>query len=106
MEEQRDEKLWQIAKRRADFQSSLLGFVVITVICWAIWYLTAGRHTNYSGTPWPLWVMLGLGIGLAFKFLKAYRIKFSQYKKFFSRFLNILLKLRAAQANTELIISP
>jgi len=73
MEEQRDEKLWQIAKRRADFQDSLVGFVVVTVICWAIWYFTTGRNGYNTGTPWPLWVMLGLGIGLVLKFIKAYK---------------------------------
>lgn len=73
MEEQRDEKLWQIAKRRADFIDSLIGFAVISAICWAIWYFTAGRHTGFHKTPWPLWVMLGLGIGLVFKFIKAYK---------------------------------
>jgi hypothetical protein len=73
MEEQRDEKLWQIAKRRADFQNSLIGFVITTGICWIIWYLTAGRSGINIRTPWPLWVMLGLGIGLVFKFLKAYK---------------------------------
>ncbi len=73
MSEPRDEKLWQIAKRRAEFQNSLIGFVVTTVICWAIWYLTSGRHGFNTGTPWPLWVMLGLGIGLVFKFMRAYK---------------------------------
>ena len=73
MEEQRDEKLWQLAKRRADFQNSLISFVVITGICWVIWYLTAGHNGINMGTPWPLWVMLGLGIGLFFKFMKAYK---------------------------------
>ncbi|MBK7305727.1 MAG: 2TM domain-containing protein [Chitinophagaceae bacterium] len=73
MEEQRDEKLWQIAKRRADFQDSLIGFAVISVICWAVWYFTSGRHTGFNSTPWPLWAMLGLGIGLVFKFIKAYK---------------------------------
>lgn len=73
MEEQRDEKLWQLAKRRADFQNSLIGFVVTTGICWVIWYFTAGRRGINTHTPWPLWVMLGLGIGLVFKFLKAYK---------------------------------
>jgi hypothetical protein len=73
MEEQRDEKLWQIAKRRADFQNNLIGFVVITGICWAIWFFTTGRKAEIHGTPWPLWVMLGLGISLVFKFLKAYK---------------------------------
>ena len=73
MEEQRDEKLWQLAKRRADFQNSLIGFVFTTGICWVIWYLTAGRHGFNRGTPWPLWVMLGLGIGLVLKFMRAYK---------------------------------
>ena len=73
MDEQRDEKLWQLARRRADFQNSLIGFVVTTGICWVIWYLTSGRHDHAYGTPWPLWVMLGLGIGLVFKFMKAYK---------------------------------
>ena len=70
MEEQKNEKLWQIARRRAEFQNSLLGFFVITAICWAIWFFTDG---HWEGTPWPLWVMLGLGIGLFFKFIKAYK---------------------------------
>jgi hypothetical protein len=73
MEEQKDEKLWQIAKRRADFQDSLIGFVVVSVICWAVWFFTTGRHGFDGGTPWPLWVMLGLGIGLVLKFIKAYK---------------------------------
>lgn len=73
MEEQRDEKLWQLAKRRADFQDSLIGFATISVICWAIWYFTAGRRGINLHTPWPVWVMLGLGIGLVSKFIKAYK---------------------------------
>ena len=70
MEEQKDEKLWLIAKRRAEFQNSLLGFFVTTTICWVIWFFTDGR---WEGTPWPLWVMLGLGIGLFLKFMNAYK---------------------------------
>ncbi|MBS1510948.1 MAG: 2TM domain-containing protein [Bacteroidetes bacterium] len=73
MNEQKDEKLWRIAKQRANFQDSLVGFVVITVICWAIWYLTAYRNGINLGTPWPLWVMLGLGIGLVTQFIRAYK---------------------------------
>lgn len=73
MGEEKDEKLWRLAKQRADFQNSLLSFVVIAVICWAIWYFTAGRRGINTEMPWPLWVMLGLGIGLFFKFIRAYR---------------------------------
>jgi 2TM domain len=73
MEEQRDEKLWQLARRRADFQNSLISFVLVSTICWAVWFFTTGRHGFNYGTPWPLWVMFGLGIGLAVKFIKAYK---------------------------------
>jgi len=73
MDEQRDERLWRIAKRRAEFQSSLVSFFIITAICWVIWYFTAYRNDRNLGTPWPLWVMLGFGIALLFKFLKAYK---------------------------------
>lgn len=73
MEEPRDEKLWQIAKRRADFQNSLVSFIVVSAICWGVWFFTTGRYTGAYGTPWPLWVMFGLGIGLAVKFIKAYK---------------------------------
>ena len=73
MEEQKDEKLWKLAKQRADFQDSLIGFVVLSVICWAVWYFTSGRYGVQERTPWPLWVMFGLGIGLVFKFIKAYK---------------------------------
>ncbi|MEY2917444.1 MAG: hypothetical protein RIS73_1158 [Bacteroidota bacterium] len=73
MEEQKDENLWRIAKQRAEFQDSLIGFVVVSVICWAVWYFTTGHNSGITGTPWPLWVMFGLGIGLVLKFLKAYK---------------------------------
>ena len=72
MDEQRDEKLWQIAKRRANFQDSLVGFVIVSAICWAVWFFTSGRD-GFHGTPWPLWVMFGLGIGLVMKFIRAYK---------------------------------
>jgi hypothetical protein len=51
MEEQKDEKLWKLAKQRAGFQDSLISFVVISVICWAVWFFTQGRHGFNRGTP-------------------------------------------------------
>lgn len=73
MQEQRDEKLWQIAKRRASFQDSLIGFIVISCICWAVWYFTAVRRRTNTNMPFPPWVMFGLGIGLVMKFTRAYK---------------------------------
>ncbi|MEI8059027.1 MAG: hypothetical protein WCG67_02620 [Ferruginibacter sp.] len=55
MDEQRDEKLWEIAKRRADFKDSLIGFIVINTICWTVWFFTNGKWApiNTGNTPWP-----------------------------------------------------
>ena len=75
MEEPRDEKLWRIARKRAEFRKSLYSYMIINTFLWFIWWFTAGRkgwHMNDDGIPWPVWVMLGWGIGLAITYYKAY----------------------------------
>ena len=72
MEEQRDEKLWRVAKRRAEFQDSLLGYFIITIILWGIWYFTAGRRGVNTEMPWPIWPTFFMGIALFLKFMRAY----------------------------------
>lgn len=72
MEEQRDEKLWKMAKKRANFQRSLASYFIINGFLWALWWFTAGRNGFNHGMPWPLWVMLGWGIGLIFQYMDAY----------------------------------
>ena len=72
MEEQRDEQLWQKAKKRADFQRSLAAYFVVNAFLWLIWWFTAGGRGYNRETPWPIWSMLGWGIGLLFQYLNAY----------------------------------
>ena len=72
MENQKDERLWRIAKRRASFKKSLFGYIVIIAFLWAIWWMTGGKETGLVGTPWPVWVMLGWGIALGFQYFNAY----------------------------------
>lgn len=73
MEEQRDEQLWRMAKKRAGFKQNLISYILINAFLWGIWWFTAGRHARNTGFPWPAWVMLGWGIGLVFNYVEAYR---------------------------------
>jgi hypothetical protein len=75
MEQEKDETLWRIARQRASFRRSLYSFIIVILFLWAIWWFTSG--TDYladgrRGIPWPCWVMLGWGFGLAMQYFKAY----------------------------------
>ena len=71
----RDPVLWEIARMRASFKSHLFSYVVVNAALWAIWFTTKGYrwdNVDQFHTPWPVWPMIGWGIGLAFHFLRAY----------------------------------
>jgi hypothetical protein len=70
--EQRDENLWRIAKKRAAFRKHLYTYIIIVGFLWGVWWFTIGRRSGFTGYPWPVWVMLGWGIGLAFNYFDAY----------------------------------
>jgi len=70
--EERDENLWRIAKKRATFRRHFYTYVVIIAFLWGIWWFTIGRSSGFRGYPWPIWVMFGWGIGLAFNYFDAY----------------------------------
>ncbi len=76
-DQRKDEALWAIAKKRAGFKNSLFAYVVINLFLWAIWYFTKQRPdfgdlSDFNPIPWPAWVSLGWGIGIAFQYADAY----------------------------------
>ncbi|TWF44284.1 2TM domain-containing protein [Chitinophaga polysaccharea] len=68
--QERDERLWRIAKARARFKSHLIIYLVINLGLWAVWFLTDSNKLH--GTPWPVWTSLGWGSALAFQYFNAY----------------------------------
>jgi 2TM domain len=69
-----DQELWQIAKRRAGFKRNVLSYIIVVAMLWVIWWFTQGSEIGFGhlASVWPLWVMLGWGVGLAFQFFNAY----------------------------------
>jgi 2TM domain len=65
-----DPALWEIAQKRASFKGHLLSYVVVNAFLWGIWIFNTYRHGEHY--MWPVWPMLGWGIGLAFHFMGAY----------------------------------
>ncbi len=71
-EQQKDDRLWRTARRRADFKKSLFNYLIIIAFFWAIWWFTTGKNEGFNSYPWPIWVMLGWCLGLGFQYFKAY----------------------------------
>jgi hypothetical protein len=59
----RDQALRSLKKRR-DLHTHAFAYATINVIVWGVWAIIGA--TSHSWFPWPLWVTLGWGIGLAF----------------------------------------
>jgi hypothetical protein len=71
METEREKDLWRIAKKRVGFKRHLATYIVINGFLWILWYI-GDRDSDHGGIPWPVFPMLGWGIGIVFNFLGAY----------------------------------
>ena len=67
----RDPHLWHLAQRRASFRRHLATYVILNTVFWVLWYFTQDAGEP-GGLPWPVWPMLGWGIGVAFHYASAY----------------------------------
>jgi len=70
--EGKDPALWDIAKKRASFKHNLSSYLIMSVVFWIIWYFTGGKTYDSNHLPWPVWPMLGWGIGVLFHYRSAY----------------------------------
>ena len=68
MENNRDKELWRLARKRAAFKRSLGVYFVVNAFLCAIWFFSSGPGTHF----WPVWPILGWGVGIAMQYLGAY----------------------------------
>ena len=72
METEKEQELWKLAKKRVGFKKNLASYIVINSMFWVLWYFTEYQEENGGGVPWPVFPMIGWGIGIVFGFIKAY----------------------------------
>jgi 2TM domain len=70
--EEKDVRLWAIAKKRAGFKRDLVNYMFINVFLWLIWLFTNRNH-SYSGVPWPIWPTVGWGIAIVIQYFETYK---------------------------------
>jgi hypothetical protein len=73
--ESTDQQLWAIARKRAKFKRSLSAYLLVIPFLWVIWYLTMPGDIRWNHLPWPIWPMLGWGLGLGIQYVNAYVIE-------------------------------
>ena len=62
-----DTQLHELARKRVEFRTHLVVYLVTNAALWTIWFFTS------RGYLWPVWPMAGWGIGLVFHYLFEYR---------------------------------
>lgn len=72
LSEDKDPELWNLAKKRAGFKVHLATYLIMNVFFWILWYFTGLQADRESGLPWPVWPMLGWGIGIVFHYAGAF----------------------------------
>lgn len=59
-------------KRKRDFRNHLAVFVLINASLWVVWAVTG------AGFPWPVFPLVGWGIGVAFHAFDTFRKPFTE----------------------------
>ena len=67
----KDPRLWMLARRRAGFKRHFATYIVINIFLWLLWVFT-GYDRGDSGLPWPAWTTFGWGIGVLFHYIGTY----------------------------------
>jgi hypothetical protein len=68
-QQQRDELLWRIAKKRAAFKQVCTIYFFVNAFLVGVWFFSSGPFSYF----WPKWPMLGWGFGLAIQYFDAYQ---------------------------------
>jgi hypothetical protein len=71
--EERNEKLWKLAKKRANTKRNGLIYLTIVLFLWLIWL--SNNDFKFSSNmiyAWPKWPTLALAIAFVFEYIDAF----------------------------------
>lgn len=72
--DKRDLELWEVAKKRVSFRYHFGVYLMMIPVFWGIWYSTTDLASReLARISWPIFPILGWGIGVLFHYLSAYR---------------------------------
>ncbi len=66
------------AQKRRDFIKYLYAYIAVNAILWIVWWFMEGRFSGFTADAWPVWIMVGWGMGMALKYFDAYHSKKKQ----------------------------
>ncbi|GHB80616.1 2TM domain-containing protein [Persicitalea jodogahamensis] len=72
MTNQRDEYLWKKAQSRVAFKRHVITYILVNSGFWILFFVMRSQPWGERIHPWPIWPMLGWGIGLASHYFGAY----------------------------------
>lgn len=71
MQQISDSQLHELARKRVEFRRHLVVYFVTNAALWILWFVMG------QGYPWPVWPLVGWGIGVVFHYVFDYR--YSQF---------------------------
>lgn len=88
----KDPKLWKTAQKRAGFKYNVLVYFIMNLIFWTIWYISLRNNNTPPAQrdviPWPVWPMVGWGIGVFFHYIYAYKMHDTLAEKEYKKLKN------------------
>ncbi len=72
MENARDEHLWRKAQSRVAFKRHAITYLLVNTVFWVMYFYARAQPWGARIHPWPIWPMIGWGIGLASHYFGAY----------------------------------
>jgi hypothetical protein len=68
-----DNETWELAEARVGFKQHLLIYFIMNAFLWMVWTADNLRMANELWHfPWPIYPLVGWGIGLVFHYFGAY----------------------------------